>query len=638
MERVTIPRAGRQIVRVLKPAKRGLTEKRIGQETGLEEYNVRRGLSYLEQRGYVRSQIGGRWKLISSSFRLNPEGDDDSIVPEENSKMPKKKTGKKSFAKKSTLKAKAKKAGRKVKKAAKSDVGRAGIGGGIGALALGPVGAVAGAGIAMATKKKKGRKKNPARAFSLETEIKRDRQKKTKGAAGKASRASRVGAEVSASVLRGKLAKINPGGYAEEIPEMSAAELDREHKALTALIKRADKHPETSLRMAGDLRNLRTAIVAEKRRRKRRPNPQSNPVASGMITDKTLAQYAANYRRKRKIYLDRVTSPGHSPGDIARAKKNLDDAERHLILYAEVRNMDPAELQRFMEYAASKQRAAKKSVKKRASRNSNPSVARSKIDERSIELSTEIPHLGTLAAYPRAVNMWESVYISARIRGYSKERSAKQAWGAVKNEGYYQDTKGVWRMPRRRFNPGEHPKENPLAKIPRGASESQARSIISKNIATEMEAGRPQRQAVAISLSSARRDAPKMMAKMYGSAPNPDLGDAVERERAKSKTSVKKKRSASPTLPPSTRKHRASGHHVSVVNPKSRKKTPEWKIIINRCQKLWDVYCEKPTKKNLRVVLEHLEKMKESKSKKVKDERSACLRVANKEAKRLGMK
>lgn len=66
---------------------------------------------------------------------------------------------KKKTSKKGTIKKEAKKVGRKAKKMAKTDVGRAGIGGGIGALALGPIGAVAGAGIAMATKKKKNKKK-----------------------------------------------------------------------------------------------------------------------------------------------------------------------------------------------------------------------------------------------------------------------------------------------------------------------------------------------------------------------------------------------------------------------------------------------------------------------------------------------
>ena len=75
-------------------------------------------------------------------------------------------------------------------------------------------------------------------------------------------------------------------------------------------------------------------------------------------------------------------------------------------------------------------------------------------------------------------------------------------------------------------------------------------------------------------------------------------------------------------------------------NPKksTRKKVSPAQRLIKRCQKLWDTYCERPTKKNLRAVLEHLEKMKQSKSEKVKSERRRCLRVANKEAKRLKVK
>lgn len=70
----------------------------------------------------------------------------------------------------------------------------------------------------------------------------------------------------------------------------------------------------------------------------------------------------------------------------------------------------------------------------------------------------------------------------------------------------------------------------------------------------------------------------------------------------------------------------------------TRKKATPATTLIKRCQKLWETYCEKPTKKNLRAVLAHLDKMKESKAESVKKERSRCLRVANKEAKRLKMK
>lgn len=72
-------------------------------------------------------------------------------------------------------------------------------------------------------------------------------------------------------------------------------------------------------------------------------------------------------------------------------------------------------------------------------------------------------------------------------------------------------------------------------------------------------------------------------------------------------------------------------------NPK-KAKTPEWERLIKHCQKLWESYCERPSKKRLRLVLAHLEKMKESTSAKVKSERSRCLRAAKAEAKSLKMK
>ncbi len=654
-----------------------------------------------------------------------------------------KKAKKKAAKKKSTLKSKAKKAGRKIKKVAKTDVGRAGIGGGIGALALGPIGAVAGAVYAVSTQKKKRKKsKNPARAFTLETQLSKGRQKKAKAAAGRASRSSAVASEVSASSLRSRLAKINPGHYEEEIPGMTAKGLDQEHVALTALIKRAERLPETS-GMARDLRDLRTKIVAEKSRRRK-----SNPLASGrkvytpsadelrlikkygamkvlegrspraieaaikklreteakesvVVSDSVLSKYAKVYRRKRAAHLNLVTSPGSSPGAIARAKKQLDDAERKLILYAEIRNMDPVDLQRFMAHAEKKRKAAAKK------RKPNPGFyafdPNSPDAERHRALVAEIPHLGTLGSYPRGAHMWESVYIDARVGGASKAKAKAKAWKAVREAGYYEDSKGAWRMPRRRFNPGSHPKENPLKTVPRSASARQARTTISKNIATEMAAGRPQRQAVAIALASARRDAPKLIDGMYGPRPNPStttyrefahwlgtseaaksadktslskeerlgslveacdserygpcspdefrkakaiimrqknpyLGDAISRAKKKKEAEARKRRRTPPPIPASARRRRKSksSHTVAATNP--RKTKPEWKRLIDRCQKLWDTYCEKPTKKNLRLVLAHIEKMGESTSSKVKKERSACLRVAKKEAKRLKLK
>ncbi len=57
--------------------------------------------------------------------------------------------------------------------------------------------------------------------------------------------------------------------------------------------------------------------------------------------------------------------------------------------------------------------------------------------------------IGTLARLPKAARMWEDVYQSALKRGYSESRSARQAWGAVKQAGYYQDATGTWRAPSR---------------------------------------------------------------------------------------------------------------------------------------------------------------------------------------------
>jgi len=70
----------------------------------------------------------------------------------------------------------------------------------------------------------------------------------------------------------------------------------------------------------------------------------------------------------------------------------------------------------------------------------------------------------------------------------------------------------------------------------------------------------------------------------------------------------------------------------------TKRKAPLAKTLISKCQKAWDHYCERPSKKRIKEVFDHLEVMKESSAKTVKDERARCLRAANKEAKRLKMK
>jgi hypothetical protein len=77
----------------------------------------------------------------------------------------------------------------------------------------------------------------------------------------------------------------------------------------------------------------------------------------------------------------------------------------------------------------------------------------------------------------------------------------------------------------------------------------------------------------------------------------------------------------------------------STAKKKASRRSPNSAAALTaKCRKLWDHYCERPSKARLKPVLEHLDKMKSSKAKSVKEERSDCLRVANKEARRLGMK
>lgn len=53
----------------------------------------------------------------------------------------------------------------------------------------------------------------------------------------------------------------------------------------------------------------------------------------------------------------------------------------------------------------------------------------------------------------------------------------------------------------------------PLKTAPKKASPEKKKEIVSNNIVTEIQAGRPQKQAVAISLSKQREDAKKAQSK-----------------------------------------------------------------------------------------------------------------------------
>lgn len=116
---------------------------------------------------------------------------------------------------------------------------------------------------------------------------------------------------------------------------------------------------------------------------------------------------------------------------------------------------------------------------------------------------------------------------------------------------------------------------------------------------------------------------------------NDYLGDAVAlaKERKSKSKKVQRRRKGPPPLPVSVRAKKKPDA-LRAANPK----TPEWQRLIRRCQKLWEHYSERPGKKRLQAVLDHLEKMKASSSKKVADERKRCLRSANLEAKRLKLK
>ena len=82
-----------------------------------------------------------------------------------------------------------------------------------------------------------------------------------------------------------------------------------------------------------------------------------------------------------------------------------------------------------------------------------------------------------------------------------------------------------------------------------------------------------------------------------------------------------------------------SGHRYKVAVPKPiRKGNPRASdSLVSKCQKNWDHYCERPSKKRLKAVMKHCELMAESTAKSVKEERQRCMRAARREAKKLGM-
>jgi len=74
------------------------------------------------------------------------------------------------------------------------------------------------------------------------------------------------------------------------------------------------------------------------------------------------------------------------------------------------------------------------------------------------------------------------------------------------------------------------------------------------------------------------------------------------------------------------------------VRPQAKRKTPEWKRLLDRSHRLWETYDAKPLKKNLVAFGAHIEKMKSSASLKVKTEARRAERAFNAEFKARGWK
>lgn len=169
-------------------------------------------------------------------------------------------------------------------------------------------------------------------------------------------------------------------------------------------------------------------------------------------------------------------------------------------------------------------------------------------------------------------------------------------------------------------NPINNP-EYKLRKIPKSASPAKVLSIIKENIQYGIEWGETERRATEKAIESAQKDR-----SVY------DISWIVEDDPVLGRMVIDTVGIGGRMDAPSR------GGRRSNPKKKATKKAPSKKSaesLISTCQRRWTAYCKKPSKKALLNVLEHLETMKDSKSSKVKKERSACLRVANKEARRL---
>ena len=358
------------------------------------------------------------------------------------------------------------------------------------------------------------RGRNPVRAFSLEAQVKSIRRSKVKkSATGIASR-SKVYGEVKRKSTASKLRKINP---------------------------------DTDL-----------------------------PSTLDDLTDK--------YRRARKRWLAVSTKTSSTAGEISRSRKRMDDAENKLVLFAEIRNMSPDDLRRYMLHAQKMQAKAKRAHKrtpnpsvsvheqkaqryfalamdklKRARKSGNVSSWLSTMST-ATRASTEFENAGAPEKYALAAFDIQSEAMSAieqkcmasprmraslnpprgikllhipsratkkKIRAtigrniaklteskdprtrkkYPQQQAVAIALTQAREDASKRPT--LKRELTRLYGKAPNPR-NPLSHIPKGAGIRKIRSVVSKNISIEMEAGAPQKQAIAIAISTARADAKKV--------------------------------------------------------------------------------------------------------------------------------
>ena len=246
----------------------------------------------------------------------------------------------------------------------------------------------------------------------------------------------------------------------------------------------------------------------------------------------TLDDLTDKYRRARKRWLVVSTGTSSTAGEISRSRKRMDDAENKLVLFAEIRNMSPEDLRRYMKHAQQMQAKAKRARK----RSSNPSV--SVHEQKAQRYFTLAMDKLKRARKSGNVSSWLSTMSTATRASVefenagAPERYALAAFD-IQSEAMSAIEQKCMASPRMRasLNP---PRGIKLLHIPPRAKKEKIRATIGRNIAklTESKDPRakkkyPQQQAIAIALTQAREDAAKRptlkreLTRLYGKAPNP---------------------------------------------------------------------------------------------------------------------